>query len=360
MITKLEIENYKSIQKLSINPGRVNIFIGKPASGKSNIIEALALLSKRNVSIKELVRMKEYNDLIFDGDIERKLKVVTNSESFQMSYENGNYEIIYFDKTTYDDRKNYNSLLNKAQARGMDKKQIENEVQEKYKAILKYFDDSYNLRYFINVEDFSSLINSYLTENIFYYKFKLASDFNNKNTERLNAPFGNNLPQIILTRGSLKKDIADILSDYDLKLGLNPNENTIKVLKEQEGVLYEYPFVSLSDSLQRLMFYITAMHTKDSTLLFEEPEAQVFPFYNKYLGEKIALDESNQYFIATHSFPFLASILQKTKPENLRIYNTYYEDYQTKVYSIPHEKFPEIYEMESSFFLNLKQFTGQA
>ena len=102
------------------------------------------------------------------------------------------------------------------------------------------------------------------------------------------------------------------------------------------------------------------MHTENSTLLLEEPEAQVFPFYNKYLGEKIALDTSNQYFVATHNFPFLSSILQKTDPKDLRIYITYYEDYQTKVYLFPQEKFSEIYEMEESFFLNLKKYTEQA
>ena len=84
MITKLDIENYKSIQKLSLSPGRVNLFIGKPASGKSNIIEAISLLSKRNVSIKDMVRMKEYNDLIYDRDIERTLSIDADKVNFRM------------------------------------------------------------------------------------------------------------------------------------------------------------------------------------------------------------------------------------------------------------------------------------
>ncbi len=347
MITKLDIENYKSIQKLSLSPGRVNLFIGKPASGKSNIIEAISLLSKRNVSINELVRMKEYNDLIYDRDIERKLKVEIEGESFHLIYKNGLYYWEYSNKL---------SMANEV-----------NRIKERYEykeSVLELMDispkkpklDKEGIFKFDSTNDIVSSLNEYLTENIFYYKFKLASEFNDKTTERLIAPFGNNLPQIILTRGSLKKIITEILSDYDLKLGLNPNENTIKILKEQDGVLYEYPFVSLSDSLQRIIFYVTAMHTENSTLLLEEPEAQVFPFYNKYLGEKIALDETNQYFVATHNFPFLSSILQKTKPEDLRIYITYYEDYQTKVSSIPQEKFSEVFDMEDDFFLNFDKF----
>jgi AAA15 family ATPase/GTPase len=364
MITKLDIENYKSIQKLSLSPGRVNLFIGKPASGKSNIIEAISLLSKRNVSIKELVRMKEYNDLIYDRDIERKLSVKIDGDNFEMLYKDGSYLVKYFQKTIAKEFLNYKKQkkdivnVNILASGAITTTGIVEDL--KYKNIQEYVDNEGNFCYSINYQDIADLINEYLSENIFYYKFKLASEFNDKTTERLNAPFGNNLPQIILTRGSLKKIITEILSDYDLKLGLNPNENTIKILKEQDGVLYEYPFVSLSDSLQRIIFYVTAMHTENSTLLLEEPEAQVFPFYNKYLGEKIALDETNQYFVATHNFPFLSSILQKTDPMDLRIYITYYEDYQTKVYSFPQEKFSEIYEMEESFFLNLKKYTEQA
>ena len=45
MFTKVQIENYKSIQNLKINLGRVNVFIGENGCGKSNILEAIALAS---------------------------------------------------------------------------------------------------------------------------------------------------------------------------------------------------------------------------------------------------------------------------------------------------------------------------
>lgn len=43
MITAIEIENYKSINKLKLDLGRVNVFIGENGAGKSNILEAIAL-----------------------------------------------------------------------------------------------------------------------------------------------------------------------------------------------------------------------------------------------------------------------------------------------------------------------------
>lgn len=42
MIDKVFIENYKSIEKMDVELGRVNVFIGSNGSGKSNVLEAIA------------------------------------------------------------------------------------------------------------------------------------------------------------------------------------------------------------------------------------------------------------------------------------------------------------------------------
>jgi AAA15 family ATPase/GTPase len=42
MITKIKIENFKSIQSLELDLGRLNVFIGANGSGKSNILEGIA------------------------------------------------------------------------------------------------------------------------------------------------------------------------------------------------------------------------------------------------------------------------------------------------------------------------------
>ncbi|KYG98032.1 ATP-binding protein [Bradyrhizobium sp. DOA1] len=43
MLEAITIENYKSIEKLSLSLGRTNVFIGENGAGKSNILEAIAL-----------------------------------------------------------------------------------------------------------------------------------------------------------------------------------------------------------------------------------------------------------------------------------------------------------------------------
>jgi AAA15 family ATPase/GTPase len=45
MIEELEIVNFKSIKNLRLRCKRVNLLIGEPNTGKSNILEALGLLS---------------------------------------------------------------------------------------------------------------------------------------------------------------------------------------------------------------------------------------------------------------------------------------------------------------------------
>ena len=45
MLTKITIENYKSVEQLELELGRVNVFIGANGCGKSNILEAIAFAS---------------------------------------------------------------------------------------------------------------------------------------------------------------------------------------------------------------------------------------------------------------------------------------------------------------------------
>lgn len=43
MIDSISIKNYKSILDLTVELGRVNVFIGANGVGKSNILEAVAM-----------------------------------------------------------------------------------------------------------------------------------------------------------------------------------------------------------------------------------------------------------------------------------------------------------------------------
>ena len=51
MITKLTVEFFKTLERVEIELGLVNVFVGANGSGKSNLLEAVGVLSAVQVSV---------------------------------------------------------------------------------------------------------------------------------------------------------------------------------------------------------------------------------------------------------------------------------------------------------------------
>ncbi|RLD47927.1 MAG: hypothetical protein DRI94_13290, partial [Bacteroidetes bacterium] len=91
MINQLSIKNFKSIKELNFNPKKINIFIGAPNVGKSNILEALSLFSIPYISnfdnkFDGLVRFNNLKNLFFDNITLKKVEVITNIAIAQLRY----------------------------------------------------------------------------------------------------------------------------------------------------------------------------------------------------------------------------------------------------------------------------------
>src|SRR5690606_27698381 len=89
----IRIQNFKSLKKCNIGDcRRINLFIGRPNVGKSNILEALSLFSipflreNTSKSITQLVRMESETELLYNGNSGEPLKVDTNKGFAQVSY----------------------------------------------------------------------------------------------------------------------------------------------------------------------------------------------------------------------------------------------------------------------------------
>lgn len=72
MIENIEISNFKSIKNLSLKCRKINLFIGKPNVGKSNILESLTLFG--NINAKE-VRYESARNFFYDQDIENYIQI---------------------------------------------------------------------------------------------------------------------------------------------------------------------------------------------------------------------------------------------------------------------------------------------
>ena len=80
-VNSVEIQNFKSIKNLTFEAKRINVFIGKPNVGKSNILEALTLLGPGYSSmkdpnyLKDFLRFEETSNLYYDDDINKDILV---------------------------------------------------------------------------------------------------------------------------------------------------------------------------------------------------------------------------------------------------------------------------------------------
>ena len=165
---------------------------------------------------------------------------------------------------------------------------------------------------------------------------------------------------LILAHREFRSTANQFFSPFGLRLSLRPQENRIEVLKQLDDIIVSYPYSLVSDTLQRTIFHLFAiLSNSNSVLVFEEPESHAFPYYTKYLAETMALDQrGNQFFIATHNPYLLLPLLQKAPKEDVAVFVTYFEDYQTKVRALSAEEKEEI--MEVDVFSEMDRFVGAA
>lgn len=97
---------------------------------------------------------------------------------------------------------------------------------------------------------------------------------------------------VLRSHKRIKNAITYLFDPFGLRLVFRLQENKMEIMKQQESDIVSFPYWLLSDTLQRIIFYTAAIDSNDgSILIFEEPESHSFPYYTKFLGEKIAFDE---------------------------------------------------------------------
>ncbi len=321
MIKKLKITNFKSIKEMDLVCKRVNLFIGRPNVGKTNILESLGLFSASytNGHFEDLIRFESIANLLYDNDLETNA-VISGDDEYKAS--------IQYKKK---DSKFHISLI----------KGSKNFVNFTYG-----HDGSGGGNFDKNEKSF-----------VKYYKFKSMNVFEKAEPEPLLPPYGSNLLTVLLSNKDLRKRLADILEEYDLELVLRPQEKKIEIEKKEDGIAISHPYSIVSDTLQRVIFHMIAIETnKDSIILFDEPGAYAFPYYTKFLAERIALNEGNQFFISTHNPYFLLSVLQKTQENDITVNITFYRDHQTRIKQLSGNELSQVLDLDVDVFFNLENF----
>lgn len=192
-----------------------------------------------------------------------------------------------------------------------------------------------------------------------FFRFKDSAKYDDKEAGSLNAPHGSNLFSVVFASKILRDSMMEFFRKYGLKLVLKPQEKVFELQKQAEDLVFSFPYALTSDTLRRIIFYTIAIASnKDSVLVFEEPESNAFPYYTKYLGERIALDKTNQFFIATHNPYLLSAVIEKARKEDVQVFITYFKDFQTLVKPLTPDEVVEL--MEADPFFNLDRFIEAA
>lgn len=310
----IKIENFKSLRSVALNDcQRINIFIGKPNVGKSNILEALSFSRlidferpyfDRNSrdALKEFIRYTHFSDLIFNGDIDKKF-------SFSSKYIS------------------YDCLIDFNQSETIFNKNI------KFSNIKKY--------------SFKTVKNSLKQTSI---------------GGELATPYGENLLNILLENKKLLKECNTLLHDYQLQFFYDRNERTLKIAKviETEAdalpVIFSVDYGMIAETLQRIIFFKTAIASnQNAVLLFEEPEAHAFPPYIAHIAQEIIKSNNNQFFLTTHS-PFIVNEFLENAREELAIFVVDWKGGETIVKRLSDQELHEIYQYGIDLFFNLETF----
>jgi AAA15 family ATPase/GTPase len=146
---------------------------------------------------------------------------------------------------------------------------------------------------------------------------------------------------------------------FGLEYVLDKTSNSLKIQRRLgNDEIFQLPYSSIADTLQRIIFYKTAIASnKNSVLLFEEPEAHAFPPYIKTITQDIIDSESNQFFIVTHSPIIVNAFLEYEKVRGeTSIYLFDFKDNQTTVKRLTDKEMDEIYDYGEDLFFNLESF----
>ena len=317
MINQLSIKNFKSIKDLKLSCKRVNIFIGDPNSGKSNILESLTLLNI-NDNLRDYIRFENASQLFNDFDASLAIEIEIDSYRVKAIIENNEFKI------------------------------------ESYLGFQSPFLSKMNLRGDPLGASFNDSINN--VPKVRYYKFTQDIQFIEGKETFLKPPFGSNLPSVVLYNKELRDQIQKMLLGLGYKLLFRPYDEHFEIYREQDGFSVSFPLSVISDTVKQMIFHLSIIESnRDSSLVFEEPESNTFPLYIKYLAERIAGYSENQYFITTHNPYFLQSIIEKTKSKDLSINLVEMKNYQTTVTTLEDRNVEEILGLNSDVFLNFEK-----
>ena len=323
MVESIKIKNFKSLADTELTDcRRYNLLLGRPNVGKSNILEALSLFSvpylmysKREV--RDLVRYSSsMNELFFNGNTSEPVSITAGEHTIRISNTDG---VKYIWDYANGDKKE-NLVINSGKVA-------------------------------------SKRNNSVLMPEFKKYDFKKLDNFSVSDIPFLLPAGGENIMQIIQNDASLTDEIREIVAENDLQLLFDTATREIKFQKQLNATtVFSIPFFSVSDTLQRLIFYKAAISSnKDSVIMLEEIEAHSYPPFISKVTASIIEDKNNQYFITTHS-PYVVNDFLELPTDEVAVYLIDQKEGKTVIRRLTDEELNEVYNAGIDLFFNYEMY----
>lgn len=344
-INSIEIKNFKSIKNVNFDCKRINLFVGRPNTGKSNLLEAISLYGACYATLgnfpfmSDFIRYENFNDLFYDHLVTEDIIIKSNIGTAALRY---HYNYNYYDMVVTEDK----NILKEIPLGGHFN-DIEKIIREKN---LKKKEDIYSLSTVYFHINRSAMTNARTDLSVAYspvkkYEFKEQQKFESRFHHFLLPAYGANLYTIAEKNKIIYNYIVKLFKQNKYKFLLKPEETKFDVQKQIRGRAKSFSYSTQADTIQRMIFYYAALFSnKDSILLFEEPEIHAFPPYVSDLAHLIIERIENQYFIVTHSPFLLNTIIENASVKDVAIFKVDYENYKTQV--------KEFSEKEVSHMLN--------
>jgi hypothetical protein len=380
----LRIQNFKSIKDVTLHPRRVNLIIGEPNVGKSNLLEAMSLLGGMVYEQKErfmgsFIRYEEPQQLFHQNLTAHTIQVETDRDVVLIGKSLFGKALRYLNIT----QAGYTDLLEKADfthrqpspfgdaaaafLNSFEEQVLRTDTERRHHLNFIYGElkggEPWQLRADDSVPIFNQPSSSSAAVRLYTFAKQQHHYPQGGTVGFLEPPHGHNFLDVLRGSASLRQEITRLFEKTQQKLLVRVAERGLEVVQELDGVIYSYPYTSTADTLQRLIFYLAAIESNDhAVILLEEPEAHSYPVYVSKMGRHIVESEKNQFFIATHS-PYLFDgiledmLINEEQAGELAIFAAYYEDHQTKVHQLSDEEIRGIRADSIDVFYNMKRFT---
>lgn len=342
MITRLEVDGFKSLRGFAIDLEPFTVLIGPNGAGKSNVLEAIGLLSRLKASAPEDA-LKGGRGRASDQFSRYRSEAVREMRFGVETLEPDSVRDGLPEEVIFAHRKRYDILLAQVSARAIEHV----ELQQRVRYLLNKDD-----RWLATHPEWARLARDFLSEDEAkreneHLPFLGLAEFGGMNlresSDRIDsgklAADGSNLPSVL---ASLSDDqLAEIRAEL---AGLVPGVANFEIVESEDAYRVEFhmhdgdivPARLISSGTLRVLALLTAIYSRQtwsSILCIEEPENGIYPGrLRRFIELLLEVTDSQrwreeqrgapppQVIVATHSPVFLAAL--REHPQHLRYIDT--------------------------------------